>query len=587
MKSSQSSFFKARGADHLDEVRIRLARPGALLSISMLGLVTGLLAGGVIVVFRLLVEGIQDFMLPGQGGENFEALNGNARIALPLLTALLLVALFRWYSRGIHVLGVAHVLERMDRYQGRIRMRAFVLQFCGAALALIGGHSVGREGPNVFLGAASGSLLAKRLMLPNNVVRTLVGCGTAAGIAASFNTPLAGVVFALEVIMMEYSVSSFIPVIIAAVSATAVSNSVFGSHPAFILPSVQIGSLWDLVPVIALGVAAGAVSAVFIQSVQSVTAHSARLSIESRLILAGLSMAVMGFFIPEIMGTGYDSVNTALHDGFTLSLLVLMLLGKVLATSFCIGLGVPGGSIGPTLFIGAMLGALFAGVADYLPLTPLNQVSLFALLGMGAMMSGTLQAPLAALVAMLELTDNPKIILPGMLVVVISGLTASEVFGKESIFITMLRSGGFKLGNDPLSQALRRIGVASVMERRFTQVGHLVARERAQELLQSGPKYLLVGTEGDAQMLMPSSHLASFLEAEESIEIGDNINLMLIPAQRWQVAAIGLQANLHEASKVLGRPEVEALMVRRRTATGVERVFGVLTPEMVESAYRN
>lgn len=577
----------AWGADRLDEARIRLARPNALMSLSLLGLMTGIVAGGVIVLFRLVVERTQDFILPGHAAENFEGLSAEARFALPVLAALLLAVMFRWFSRGIHVLGVAHVLERMDRHQGRISSRAFVLQFCGAALAIIGGHSVGREGPNVFLGAASGSLLGKRLMLPNNVIRTLVGCGTAAGIAASFNTPLAGVVFALEVVMLEYSVSSFIPVILSAVSATAVSNAVFGSHPAFILPSVHIGSLWDLVPVLALGVAAGAVSAAFIHSVQSIAARSARLPIAWRLVVVGLLMGAMGCLLPELMGIGYDSVDKALHGGFTLSLLALLLAGKVLATSCCIGMGVPGGTIGPSLFIGAMLGAFFAGMADYLPLTPVNQVGLFALLGMGAMMAGSLQAPLAGLTAMLELTDNPGIILPGMLVVVISGLTASEVFGKESQFITMLRSGGFQVGADPLSRTLRRIGVASVMDRRLVQVGQRVQRSRARELLQTQPRYLLVSTEGDAQMLMPSAHLASFLAAEQFSDADENIDLLSIPAQRWQTTAIGLQANLQEAADMLGQDAVEALVVKRRAASGIERVFGVLTPEMVASAYRH
>ena len=573
-------------ADRLDEVRIRLARPNALMSLSLLGLMTGILAGGVIVLFRLLIEGTQEFILPGPGAENFEVLSREARFALPVLAALLLAAMFRWYSRGIHVLGVAHVLERMDRHQGRIGSRAFVLQFFGAALAIIGGHSVGREGPSVFLGAASGSLLAKRLMLPHNVIRTLVGCGTAAAIAASFNTPLAGVVFALEVIMMEYSVSSFIPVILSAVSATAVSNAVFGNHSGFMLPSVHMGSLWDLVPVVLLGIAAGVVSAAFIQSVQSVATRAARIPIEWRLVIAGLLMGGMGFFLPEVMGIGYDSVDTALHGGFTLSLLAVLLLGKVVATTCCIGLGVPGGSIGPVLFIGAMLGALFAGMADYLPLTPANQVGLFALLGMGAMMSGSLQAPLAALVAMLELTDNPEIILPGMLVVVISGLTASEVFGKESIFVTMLRSGGFRVDNDPLSQAQRRIGVASVMDRSLAQVGPRISQGRAGELLQSGPRYLLIGSEGNSQVLMPAAHLAVYLAANEALGSDETIDLLSIPAQRWHIATISLQANLQEASQVLNHPVVEALIVKRRTATGMKRVYGVLTPEMVESAYR-
>jgi len=586
MTSTMLASLVARGANQLDEIRIRLARPNALMSLSLLGLLTGVLAGGVIVLFRLAIAGAQELLLPGRGIENFEALALDARFVLPVLAALLLAAMFRWFSRGIHVVGVAHVLERMDRHQGRIGSRAFMLQFCGAVLAIAGGHSVGREGPSVFLGAASGSLLAKRLALPHNVIRTLVGCGAAAAIAASFNTPLAGVVFALEVVMMEYTVSSFIPVILSAVSATAMCNAVFGDHPVFTLPSVHIGSLWELVPVVVLGIAAGVLSAIFIQAVQTVAARGARFPLEVRLVMAGVMMGGMGLFLPQVMGMGYDSVDAALHGGFTLSILVLLLFGKVLATSLCIGLGVPGGSIGPVLFIGAMLGALFAGLSDYLPLMPVNKVGLFALLGMGAMMSGSLQAPLAALVAMLELTDNPAIILPGMLVVVISGLTASEVFGKESMFVTMLRTDGFRVDNDPLAQAQRRIGVASAMDRSLVRVGPLVSHEQAGQLLETAPRYLLIGSEAGAQVLMPAAHLASFLAARDSAG-GESIDLLAIPAKRWQVAAITLQANLQEAADLLEQPDVEALVVQRRTAAGTDRVFGALTPEMVESAYRN
>jgi hypothetical protein len=286
------------------------------------------------------------------------------------------------------------------------------------------------------------------------------------------------------------------------------------------------------------------------------------------------------------MGMGYDSVDLALHGGFSLSILVLLLFGKVMATSVCIGLGVPGGSIGPVLFIGAMLGALFAGLSDYLPMMPVNKVGLFALLGMGAMMSGSLQAPLAALIAMLELTDNPAIILPGMLVVVISGLTASEVFGKESIFFTMLRTGGFHVDNDPLARAQRRIGVASAMDRSLVQVESMLPCEKAGQVLETAPRYLLIPSEGGERVLMPASHLASFLAAREPGD-SENIDLLAIPAKRWHVAAISLQANLQEAAELLEQATVEALVVQRRTANGIDRVFGVLTPEMVESAYRD
>jgi len=577
---------RADWSERLDESRIRLARPNALLPLAVLGLLTGLLAGAVIVVFRLSVEGIQDSILPGDGAENYEALPLWARVLLPLLAALMLALMFRWFAKGIHVLGVARVMERMAYHQGRCEPRGFLLQFCGAALAIIGGHSVGREGPHIFLGASAGSMLGQRLSLPNNVIRALVGCGTAAGIAASFNTPLAGVVFALEVVMMEYTVASFIPVILAAVSATTLSRLVFGDDPAFAVPLMEMGSLHELLLVLILGVLAGAVSAGFIHAVQQIAGRSHDFGIWWRMLLAGVSMGAFGLILPEVMGIGYDSVETALNGGFAVSLLLMLLVGKLLATSVCIGLGVPGGMIGPALFIGATLGALVAETSLMLPFGLESNVGFFALLGMGAMMSGSLQAPLAALTAMMELTHNPQIILPGMLAVVVAGITASELFGKESLFLTMLRASGLDYATNPVFQALRRVGVASVMDRSVVQSGRELSRTRAREILNESPAYLLILVDGDERILMPAVELARYLESPDPAEVDEPIDLMQIPGARMQLASIHLQASLQEAWTAFEESSAEALLVERVTAPGIKRVYGVLTPELVEKSYR-
>jgi H+/Cl- antiporter ClcA len=577
---------RAQWSRQLDESRIRLARPDALVPLAFLGLVTGLLAGGVIVLFRLFVEGIQEGILPGDGPENYEGLPGWARLLLPLLAAVLLALMFRWFAKGIHVLGVARIMERMAYHQGQCNPRGFLLQFFGAALAIVGGHSVGREGPHVFLGAASGSMLAQRLSLPNNVTRALVGCGTAAGIAASFNTPLAGVVFALEVVMMEYTVASFIPVILAAVSATSLSRLVFSDAPAFVVPEMAMGSLRELMLVLVLGVIAGALSAGFIHAVQTIAGRARALGIWWRMLLAGVLMGGIGLILPGVMGIGYDSVETALNGGFAITLLVMLLVGKLLATSLCIGLGVPGGMIGPALFIGAMLGALIAKLALFLSLGPDSHVGFFALLGMGAMMSGSLQAPLAALTAMLELTHSPGIILPGMLAVVISGITASEVFGKQSLFITMLRSAGLDYDANPVFQALRRIGVASVMDRSFVQVGQRLSREQARICLAEAPTYLLISGDDQSRVLMPAVELAKYLESPEVSDDEEDVDLFRIPAARLDTDSIHLQASLQEAWTLFEQSSTEALLVERMTAPGIVRVYGVLTPETVEKSYR-
>jgi H+/Cl- antiporter ClcA len=576
-------------SDRVDELRIRLARPAALLPLAVLGLATGILAGLVIVAFRVLVEGAQDLILPGTGSENFEGLALLPTLLLPLFAALAIALMFRFFARGLHVLGVARIMERLAHHQGRVSWREFLLQFFGAAFAIVGGHSVGREGPHIFLGAASGSMIGQHLSLPNNVIRTLVGCGVAAGIAASFNTPLAGVVFALEVVMMEYTVASFIPVILAAVSATTVSNLVFGDTPAFQVPALSIGSLSQLWLVLLLGIAAGTFSAIFNQLVETTARLARPLAIWWRVLIAGALVAAIAVWVPQIMGIGYDSVADALNARLVVSTLVILVCAKLLATGLCIGLGVPGGTIGPALFIGAMLGALVAEIVRLAPVVQSPDVGFFALLGMGAMMSGSLQAPLAALTAMLELTDNPGIILPGMLVVVVAGLTASEVFGKRSLFVTMLRAGGLDYPTSPVFQALRRVGVASIMDRQLARAEPTLSLGAARHLLANAPTYILVdaspGSPG-ARSLMPAVALVAHIEqlpedAEERLEIP----LGEIPAQRWQVGTIDLQASLQEAWQRFESGADEALVVERITAPGIRRSYGVLLPDMVERAY--
>jgi CIC family chloride channel protein len=575
-------------AHQLEVNRLHLARPDALLRLAGLGLLTGLIAGAVIVLFRLLVEQTQEMILPGSGAENYEALPLWARFALPILGGLLLAGMFRWGARGLHVLGVARVMERMAYHQGYLTARGFLLQFFGAAIAIISGHSVGREGPHIFLGAAAGSLLAQRLSLPNNTVRTLVGCGTAAGIAASFNTPLAGVIFALEVVMLDYSLASFIPVILSAVSATLISNLVLGKEVAFLVPPMELGSLDEIFLVVLLGFAAGTVSAIFIQLIQTISGHTRNFPIWWRVLFAGLVVGSIGMLVPEVMGIGYDTVNASLLGQYSASFLLLMVVLKLLATSTCISMGIPGGMIGPVLFIGVTLGDAIGELVG-MSLFQLNTPpGFFGLLGMAAMMGASLQAPLAALTALLELTHNPQLIMPGMLAVVVAGLTASELFRKESLFITMLKANGMDYQHNPVLQALRRVGVASVMDKHFASGNRFVSREQAKKILKARPAWILVEEENQPIALLRAVDLVSYLESESITQNQeDDMDLMSIPVRdRLQLAPVSLHATLQEALEQLDQGEGEALYVRRMTAPGNWRIYGVLTREHVESAYK-
>ncbi len=587
--------------DTLEALRFRLARPDALLLLALLGLLTGFLAGGVIVLFRFLVENSQDFLLPATGSENFnsenyEGLSAGIRFLFPVISGLLIALLFYTSAKGIRVLGIARVMERMAYHQGYMTVRGFFMQFVGAAIAIIGGHSVGREGPHVYLGASAGSLFGQSFKLPNNSIRTLVASGAAAGIAASFNTPLAGVIFALEVIMMEYTLASFIPVMLAAVAATGLSNAILGSEPAFIIPDFEFSSFAELPVLLLLGVVVGAGAALFNHLLGLISRKTQSIEIWWRVMAAGIIVAFIGLVYPEVLGIGYDSVNRTILGDFSISVLLALTLAKLLATSVSIGLGIPGGMIGPAFFIGATLGGVVGYIASYFFGFDASHIGFYALLGMGAMMGASLQAPLAALTAIMELTYNPGIIMPGMLTIVIAQLTASEIFGKQSLFISMLRSNGLDYDINPVMQVLRGIGVASILDNNTARLDQNISYDDANTLIadSNDVEWLLLNNKDNKPvMMMPVSELAKYLqmpiadENEDQAEDERIIDLLEIPAKRLQLSPISLQANLQQAHEKFEQ-DAEALYVIFNEEQGGDssRIYGVITEDMVEGAYR-
>jgi len=572
--------------NQLEQVQLNLSRPDAVLMLVVMGLLTGTLTGCVIVIFRMAVEGTLAGMLPGNADENFEGLPAWLRLLLPVAGGLLIGLLFRWTANGQTLMGVGRVIERLTYHQGYISFREFLLQFVGAAIALISGHSVGREGPHVHLGAAVGSFLGQRLSLPNNSIRTLLACGTAAAIAASFNTPLAAVIFALEVVMMEYTLVSFLPVMLAAVCGDAISVYFLGYSPTFSVPTITLGSLMEMPAVIVLGLVTGSIAACFIHCSQLFAKYGEGLPFWVQTTLAGVVVGVCALLAPEVMGVGYDTVNSALMGEFALTSLLLILLCKVVATSACGGLGIPAGMVGPSLFIGAIIGGIAGSImTQYFP--DLNSSPTFyVLLGMGAMMAASLQAPLAGLTAMLELTHNSAIVMPGMLAIIIANLTARELFGKESIFVALLKSSGFDFRTNPVLQTLRRIGVASVMNKNLVQHDRIISRDKAEQLLADAPKWLIIDENEKPIALMHALDLARHLRNPDKEEGGiEKVDLMQIPAWREQISPINIQATLQEALEQLNKGPAAALYVERVMTSGIPRIYGILTREQIESVY--
>lgn len=560
---------------------MRMATMDKLTHLALLSVLVGLLAGGVIIAFRLLIEAVQVSFLPNADAENYEALSWTWRLGLPLAGGLLIGLLFHAVDKKHRTVGVIHAMERLAYHQANLPTGNAVMQFLGAAISIICGHSVGREGPAIHLGATSGSRLGQWLHLPNNSTRTLVACGIAAAIAASFNTPLAGVIFAMEVVLMEYTLAGFIPLILAAVTATALSHWVYGPEPAFSVPALQLGSLGELPYVLITGLFIGCLAAGFTHTLQFFSGRAKQRPLWQRTTLAGLAVGLCAVLVPQVMSLGYDTVNAALLGEIGLGLLLLITAVKILATTAGLGLGLPGGLIGPTLVVGACAGAACGMIAALLSPDMVSNPALYAMIGMGAMMGATLQAPLAALIALLELTANPNIILPGMLAVVSASLISSQLFGKESVFLSQMRALGLVYHDDPVVQFLRRVGIANAMKRDITRSPAQLEREQADELLRQHPQWLLV-TETERPFILPGAELARHLQSREY----DMIDLNEIPAKRRSISPIDLRATLQEGLELLERDGADALYVVDQSAPADQAVYGVVTRENIEEHYR-
>lgn len=557
-----------------------LAGARARLLLATLGLISGVLVGGIVILFRWVIETAQSAMLPGADPENYEALDAALRFLLSLSGGLVLGLMYLLVARTPLRVGVIHVMERLAYHEGYLPVKNALVQFIGGAISIIAGHSVGREGPSIHLGAAGASLMGQWLRLPNNSIRTLVACGVAAAIAASFNTPLAGVIFAMEVVVMEYTISGFAPVILSAVSATALNRIIFDVHPAFHVPQMQLASFWELPAIAVMGFYIGALAALFIFLLKKFTELGQRLPVWAQMTAAGAGVGLCALLLPEVMSIGYDTVNTALLGDIVLASLAGILFIKLLATAMCIGFNLPAGLIGPTLFMGAMAGGIAGQLMQNAP-GPVSHVGLYTMLGMGAMMGATLQAPLAALLALMELTGNVNIIFPGMLAIITASLTATELFGQGSVYLSQSRWIGLDYRYDPVSQSLRRLAVSSILDESFIVLKSQVNRDHAQKVLsESKPRWLVLSRE-NGNLLLPAADLARYLEETQEEEI----DLMEIPGKRQQLMRVPYQSTLQQALDILDQSEADAIYVVRPLGFAAERIYGVATRKDITEAY--
>ncbi|MGO2356603.1 MAG: chloride channel protein [Marinomonas foliarum] len=424
--------------------------------------------------------------LIGSDFDSFELLSVEWRIGLSLSACVVLALVFTFVPRRLQKVGVPYVIERLNYHHGNLPVWNAVVQFFSAAIGLIGGLSIGKEGPAVHLGATLGGYLAEKAKLPQYGVETLLACGVAGAISAIFQTPLAGVLFAFEVIFLEYRQRYVLPVLLSSVIATIVSHYAIGPLDIFSIESISSVLLsTDLfVACSILVVVIVLLSALFLRTQKALWRFSS-VSIWWRFLLVAIATVLAAIYLPESLGSGYLSLSRLLSGDLVLYSLILLIVVKTVLTALTIGLGIPGGMIGPTFIIGGLAGVQVALVFD----SNVTDVALFALLGMAAMMAACFQAPLTALVAIIEMTHSSAAIVPALFVIVLACLLVRVFFHQESVFVERLSFMGMSSTISPFQRYLRHHTVKPVAED-VLMFPEVVSIERVKDLASSMVDYI-------------------------------------------------------------------------------------------------
>ena len=575
----------------LTRFRHRLADIDALPQLTLLGIVIGCAAGVLIILFRYAIKLSLSQILPGNN-ENFEGLGHFWHFALPIIGAFMIATGLHYLKARDRHVSIGHVLERLHNFQGKMPLTNMLVQFIGGAISLITGQSVGREGPAVHMGASIASLIGQKLKLPNNSLSTLIGCGVAAAIAASFNTPVAGVIFAMEVVLMSYNITGFIPVMMASVCGALITRLVFGPEQFFIIKGAELNDLWEIPFVIAAGLIIALFATLYMR-LQLGFNRFTHYPIFWRVMAAGLLTGIVGMIFPEVLGLGYDTINLSIEGKLSFSFLLAIALAKILTTSFSISMGIPGGLIGPQLFIGACIGGMIGIIGNTLFPDSFNHSGVYVLLGMVAMMGAVLNAPLAALVAVFELTHSPGIIFFSMLIIVIACVTTRHLYKCDGIFVEQLKLNGTRLDIGPIQQMLGNIGVRSAMKTAFIETPALITTTMIDKLLTSKPIWVVIQAENGYQLL-PAADLAIAIKTlaknSEKQALGtpieNTIDLLEIPTQRYNLLPISELSSLLEAKKILDSQAGSAVFVTPEIQTRSRpQVLGIITPDTISHCW--
>jgi len=541
---------------------------------------TGLGAGYGAVVFRWLIRFFQHWFFD-RGKIIFSFLGDYYVIIIPAIGGLIVGFIIYFLARETRGHGVPEVMMAVDTQDGKIRFRVALVKALVSSLSIGSGGSVGREGPIVQIGSSIGSSLGQIFRLSGDKIKILVACGAAGGIAATFNAPLAGIFFALEVILRDYSPRHISSVVLSSVVATLVSRYYLGNNPSFTIPAYQLNSAWEIVFYMAFGLLAAIIGFLFIRMLYKSEDLFNKLPIPEYFLpaLGGLMVGVIGLWYPQVFGVGYEHIELALYGQVATTLAIVLLFAKIVATSLTLGSGASGGVFAPSIFIGAMLGVAFSKLTLILFPDVGIQPGACALIGMAAVFAGAAQAPVTSILILFELTNDYKIILPLMAAVIVSFLILRRL-SPESIYTLKLVRRGVNISNRRRQDILETILVSEAMslevievkqDQNIREVGLMIKKTRHRG-------FPVVDDNGKLRGIVTHKDINNAL----ALNMGDH---KVIEIMSTDMVCCSPNENLHNALEKLGSRNIGRAPVIDPKNPDV--MLGIITRKNIISAIHN
>jgi len=485
----------------LRRIRARMFRTGGygFGAITLLAILVGIIAGYASIGFYLAISWLVEFsfgvdeatLATGAGSLDWWHI-----ILVPVIGGLVVGQLLRLHKNK-QTSGVANVIEAAALRDSKIDIRDGAVSAAATIVSLGSGASMGREGPAVHLGAVLASIVTRSLGLNPAAARTLLGCGVAAAVAASFNAPIAGVFFALEVIIGHYALQTFAPIVIAAIAGTVVSRIHLGNFPAFETTQYFITSFWEFPAFFILGIVSAFIAVVFMAGLNWADKTRKRIDIIPPSLLpafAGLLVGLLALLYPEVLSIGYEATTRALDGEYQLSLLLALIVAKIIATVISYAGRFGGGVFSPSLFIGAMVGGSFGIIAGSLFPDLASTPGLYAVVGMGAVASAVLGAPISTMLIVFEITGDYNVTIAVMIASAIASMVTS-LFYKRSFFLLQLANRGIQLEGGRATYLLKSATVGEHMSRDFFTIRDNDSVYKARDLLIAQGGGLLVVTD--------------------------------------------------------------------------------------------